>query len=282
MKLLNRLIYFILGMGSQRLGVGKGIIVPPGFRKATGVAVAIGGGALLSTGASAGWFGDGGDEWEQPEIQVKELPGYPEADVAREKIAGRLEEWGAQPGYGAISPDWGDIWERARGKVGRYYWGGPGETGLAGKVRAGAARRGVAESPAMETLIGRMGQQEALQLGEMGTEQALQESLFGEKGRQDWFSQMQNLAQMRPSYATTAGVSQPQTMGAGEAVGELGATITGAGMQAGQNRWMMNYLKEMLGQGQLGLADPTGGYGGGYTPSPYVGPGYPGVGPVVA
>ena len=204
------------------------------------------GSAIGAGGGILGGLLGGGDEFEQPEIQVKELPGYPEADVARGEIAGKLKEWGTLPGYGAISPEWGDIWERAKGKVGRYYWGEPGETGLAGKVRAGAARRGVSESPAIDTLMTRMGQQEAIQLGEMGTEQAMQEALFGEKGRQDWFGQMQDLAGMRPSYATPAGVSQPQAPSTGEMVGELGSAITGAGMQYGQNQWMQQMMNQMM------------------------------------
>ena len=209
------------------------------------LAAAIGGTALVGSSA-IGAFGGGGDDSISKDISYKELPGYPEADVARGEIAGKLKEWGTLPGYGAISPEWGDIWERAKGKVGRYYWGEPGETGLAGKVRAGAARRGVSESPAIDTLMTRMGQQEAIQLGEMGTEQAMQEALFGEKGRQDWFGQMQDLAGMRPSYATSAGVSQPQAPSTGEMVGELGSAITGAGMQYGQNQWMQQMMNQMM------------------------------------
>lgn len=231
-----------------------------------GMGMLYGGIASGAGGILGGLFG--GDDYEQPELQVKNLPGYEESDQARKEIQARLQEWGALPGYGAISPDWGDIWERAKGKVSRYYWGGPGGTGLAGKVKAGAARRGVSESPAMDTLMTRMGQQEGIQLGEMGTEQALQEALFGERGRQSWFGQMQNLASMRPSYATSAGVSQPQGQSTGQMLGDLGSAAGGAIQQHSQNQWMQNYLKEMLGKGNLGVADPVGGfseYPGGYS-----------------
>ena len=220
-------------------------------------------GSLISGGMGlAGGLmgGKGGGDREDPRILIKQLPDYPESDVARKEMAGRLEEWGAMPGYGAISPDWGDIWEKAKGKVSRYYWGEPGETGLAGRVKAGAARRGVSESPAMETLMTRMGQQEATQLGEMSTEQALQEALFGEKGRQTWFGQMQGLAGMKPSYVHmgVGGQTGAAGGGVGEALGGLGSEIGSAIQQRGQQKWMENYMNEMFGgRRSLGVADPT-------------------------
>ncbi len=263
-------------IGTKRLGLLKGIPIRRGWRKGTWMVTAavVGGGLGIAGGAI-----NKPDAPEQPEIQVKKLDEYPESGAARETMAGKLQEWGDQPGYGAISPDWGDIWERAKNKIGRYYWGGVGETGLAGKVKASAARRGVSESPAMETQLTRMGQQEGLELKDVASEQALQESLFGEQGRQNWFGQMQNLAGMKPSYATSAGVTQPQVPGAGAAMGELGSSIAGIGQQYAQNKWMDDYLKRMVGQQNLGTARPSGG---GYSPSPYSGPGYSGTGPVVA
>ena len=222
----------------------------------TGVALAaaIGGTALVGSSA-IGAFGGGGDDSISKDISYKELPGYEESDEAREAMSGKLQDWGGQEGYGAIAPNWDEIWESAKGKVGRYYWGDVGGTGLAGKVRAGAARRGVSESPAIDTLLTQMGQQEGQQLGDMATEQATQKLAFGEQGRQNWYSQMQNMANMKPAYASSGSI----TTGSGgdtstsELMGNLGSSMVGLGMQTGQNQWMQNYMQEMLGNSNLGV-----------------------------
>jgi len=222
----------------------------------TGVALAaaIGGTALVGSSA-IGAFGGGGDDSISKDISYKELPGYEESDEAREAMSGKLQDWGGQEGYGAIAPNWDEIWESAKGKVGRYYWGDVGGTGLAGKVKAGAARRGVSESPAIDTLLTQMGQQEGQQLGDMATEQATQKLAFGEQGRQNWYSQMQNMANMKPAYASSGSI----TTGSGgdtstsELMGNLGSSMVGLGMQTGQNQWMQNYMQEMLGNSNLGV-----------------------------
>ena len=219
------------------------------------LAAAIGGTALVGSSA-IGAFGGGGDDSISKDISYKELPGYEESDEAREAMSGKLQDWGGQEGYGAIAPNWDEIWESAKGKVGRYYWGDVGGTGLAGKVKAGAARRGVSESPAIDTLLTQMGQQEGQQLGDMATEQATQKLAFGEKGRQDWYSQMQNMANMKPAYTSSGSI----TTGSGgdtstsELMGDLGSSMIGLGMQSGQNQWMQNYMQEMLGNSSLGVS----------------------------
>jgi len=218
------------------------------------LAAAIGGTALVGSSA-IGAFGGGGDDSISKDISYKELPGYEESDEAREAMSGKLQDWGGQEGYGAIAPNWDEIWESAKGKVGRYYWGDVGGTGLAGKVKAGAARRGVSESPAIDTLLTQMGQQEGQQLGDMATEQATQKLAFGEQGRQNWYSQMQNMANMKPAYASSGSI----TTGSGgdtstsELMGNLGSSMVGLGMQTGQNQWMQNYMQEMLGNSNLGV-----------------------------
>lgn len=212
---------------------------------------------------------------------------FPESERARQMWMGRLQEWGAQPGYGAIAPDWGDIWEQAQQRVKQYYWGGPGgQPGLAGKVRASAARRGVAQSPALETELGRMGMQEAGDIGDIATQQAIQRAQFGEAGRQTWMQQLMGMTGVRPQYYQPAGVwQQPhvvteQAMGSGAPqpgigplIGELGGALGGAGMQYAQQKWLQDLLKGAGGGGGI-----QGGVGGmtqnvpdyGLTWSPYM------------
>ena len=259
MFLLDFLYNLISRLSTNSVGGLKQIPVNPGWKSGTWVALgaaAIGAGASIYGGYQAGKGGDGGQKGTTTDYTYKQLPEYPESEQARQGISGKLQEWGTQPGYGAIAPDWGEIWERAKGKVSQYYWGGAMDKGLAGKVKAGAARRGVSESPAIDTLMTRMGMSEAGQLKELAGEQSEAEATFGETGRQNWLTSMQNLAGMKPSFVTGSNVvTGPQT-GTGEMIGQLGSSISGAGQQYSQNKWLENLLNQQQNYSQYG------GYGG--------------------
>lgn len=241
----------------------------------TGAAIggAPGAGVGMLGGGLMGLFGGGDDEEEYgfatpPDPKFFRAPEFEETAGARKGWWEKLQEWGQQPGYGAIAPDWGDIWQRAKKRVSQYYWGGPeGGPGLAGKVKASAARRGVAESPAGETMLMRMGATEAGQLGDIGTEMSLQEALFGEKGRQSW---LQNIAKMSglqvPGVWQTARGYTPA--GAGETPwGDL-ATAGGQYLgQTGQQKQQQDWLEKILNQfgpgGGEGMTPESIIYGGG-------------------
>lgn len=110
----------------------------------------------------------------------------------------KLQEFEGQPGYGAIPIDWADIWDRAQEKVRYTYWGDPGGApGAAGKVKASAARRGVSDSPALQTELSRMGMREGADIRDLASRQALEESEYGEAGRQNWLSSLERLTSRR-------------------------------------------------------------------------------------
>lgn len=188
---------------------------------------------LASAGVSQLGKSGGGDEgsFEYP-------ADYPEAEGARRNWWERLQQWGSQPGYGAISPDWGDIWEKAKNRVNRYYWGGPAEgEGLAGKVKASAARRGVSESPALERNLANLGMQQGIQLGEMATDQATQEAQFSETGRTNWLNSLMQLAGLKRSTQYVPGQdNSAMYSGMGEGI----SSIIG---QVQQQNWLENLLK---------------------------------------
>jgi len=197
-----------------------------------GLPLAIGlmaGGGLLS-----GLFGS---KKKDPEWSV--APEYPEAQGARGTWWEKLQSWGADPNYGAISPDWGRIWDQAKGRVQRYFWGGPLEPGLVGKVKSSLARRNVSESPASEDLIARMGMQEGLQLQDLATDQATQEAAFGEQGRQTWLQSLMGLAQQKP-------VTQMYQPAQNENWADfLGTAVSGAGSLIGQDWLNQNWLSKL-------------------------------------
>ena len=240
---------------------------------AFGGPITAGVGGMIGTGIG-GMFdpsqagGEGGYPFIEPSWYQN--PEYPEAEQARGEWGSRLQEWGQQPGYGAIAPDWGDIWNRARQRVSQYYWGGPGgQQGLSGKVKASAARRNVAESPAMETQLGRMGMQEAGQLKDIASEQSVQEAQFGETGRQNWMTWLQNLAQQKPSgvWSTGRGGMGGQmgapAAGIGGAITDLISSGVGLFQDKEQQSWLEDLIKQYSGGGTSQTSIIGGGQPGG-------------------
>jgi len=216
----------------------------------TANAGAIGAAAL---GAGASWLGSQGGAFGEREGEFSDArwlqnPEYPEAEGARETWWDKLQKWGNQPGYGAISPEWDDIWGQASDRISQYYWGGPGgQPGLSEKVKSSAAARGVSESPALETQLSRMGYQEASDQGGLATEMATKEAEFGEQGRQNWLKSLQSLSKQKPAGQWQfAGADQPSAAAGmlGEAVGSLDYE----GMIGGAGDW----LSDLFGGGNSG------------------------------
>ena len=129
--------------------------------------------------------------WEQQ-------PDYKESEGARVKWWDLLQQFGGEEGYGAISPDWGDIWENAQKKVQQYFWGSPTDPGLKGKMDASLARRNRSEDPAAQTMMSRMGATEGGLLSSMATEQATKKAEFSELGRQNYMQNLMQLSGMNP------------------------------------------------------------------------------------
>ena len=111
----------------------------------------------------------------------------------------------------------------------------------------------------MERNIATLGMQEGIQLGDLATERGLQEALFGEKGRQNWLTSLQNLASMKPAFATSAGTTGGGgNMTALSGLGEGLGGILGSIIQQNQINEMQNLLAG-------GGGSPTGqimNYGG--------------------
>lgn len=152
-----------------------------------------------------GFFGEiSGDYGQETSRTTKakplfeQQPDYPEAEGARTKWWDLLQQFGGEPGYGAISPDWGDIWQNAQKKVQQYFWGSPTDPGVVGKIKSSAARRNVSESPALTNMMSRMGATESGLLSSMATEQATKKAEFSEAGRQNYLQQLQSLSGMNP------------------------------------------------------------------------------------
>jgi len=197
--------------------------------------------------------------------QPQQLEDYPEAAEARGLWWEKLQEWGNMPNYGGISPDWGDIWNKAQNKVKQYYWGSATDPGIISKVRSSAANRNVSDSPALQDMIMRMGMEEQGQLQNLATEQATQEAQFSESARQNWTNQLASLSGRQPAYTTTPNTYTP---GIGEGISNLAGGVQDYYMQKQQQDWYTNLLRQQ--QLQFSVNQPTGGYtlqGSGYDPT---------------
>jgi hypothetical protein len=206
-----------------------------------------------------GWFGDlfgfGGDGGDsRPEGTITstpkpvQLPDYPEATAARENWGSTLKEWQTQPGYGAIQPNWNDIWDNARQRVQRYFMGGPEGPGLNAQVKANSARRGVAENPAGDTMLQRSGFQQGNTLQDIAVKMAMQEADLGESGRKTWLGSLQQLAGLKPAFAmgneAKSSTPIPSLMqGIGDTLSSIGGNVAGTGSTG------FDWLDSILGSG---------------------------------
>ena len=147
---------------------------------------------IFGFGASADYSSSKTKSRMEQDIEFKKAPEHEESTKARKTWAELLEEWGGQEGYGAIQPDWAGIWDNAQKKVQQYFWGGVNDPGggVAGKVKASAARRGVAESPALEKNLTKMAGTEANILSDMAVQQGVEKAKLSESGRMNYLQSL--------------------------------------------------------------------------------------------
>lgn len=129
--------------------------------------------------------------------EFAKAPEFEETVGARGAWWDKLQQFGDDPYYGAIQPDWGAIWEEAQKKVSQYFWGSATQPGVASKVRASAARRNVSEGPALENALTRMSAEEGRMLTDVAVQQATQKAQLANQGKQDYLQSLQGLSNQR-------------------------------------------------------------------------------------
>ena len=194
------------------------------------------------------------------DTRFNQNPEFAEAKEARGGFSDKLKQWGGEEGYGAIAPNWGDIWNRASGKIKQHYWGGAGgQPGVVDKVRSSAASRGVSDSPALQATMGNMGMQEGQDISNMATEQAVKEAQFGEQGRQDWMGWMQQLMGQKPSGEwQEAKITPEQENPIMKLLGQLGSKA-----MPGLMDMLGGGGGDDMGQAEIGKTEEGAGAGGG-------------------
>jgi hypothetical protein len=147
--------------------------------------------------------------------------------------------------YGATDIDWADLWDKTQQKINQSYYGSPTSTGAIDKVKASAARRGVSDSPALQTQIGRLGVQANQDLSSALTSFNTQKAAYTESARNSWLSALQNLTNQSARGATSTGNTVETVDDGGNDI--LSGLLSGASTSISD--WFKNkQLTDMLGQ----------------------------------
>lgn len=162
------------------------------------------------------YFG-GGDEKKSESTQTNTpqfyaQPEYAEATKARQDWSNTLNDWKSSGSYGAVLPNFDNIYTNAAKKVNQYYWGSPSAPGLSDKIGADLARRGMSDQTAAGVLKQRMGVEEANKLGDLSSQVDTQKASAVESARNNWMTSLMNLSSMKPAGTWGETTTTTQTM----------------------------------------------------------------------
>ena len=189
---------------------------------------------------------------------------YPETDWARGNWMDTLKKWQNEPGYGAISPNWGDIWENAKGKITQYYGGSATSPGVADKIRASLARGNRSEDPAAQDLMARMNVEQGSELANQATQQGIQQTNLEEQGRQSWLNSMMGLSNLKRGAVPYT----QQVGGADQSIWPGVASAVGSGLNSyAQYRSNQQWLDQLAKMGQINSTGSSGGQTTLYNPT---------------
>lgn len=244
----------------------------PGYisRQRTWVAVAIGGGAVI--GAGAGIVGDEINKGK-PNVSNVYTPG-PDASIGESNAntwGTQLQNMASEPDYGAIQPDWNDIWNQTQQQVQNYFSGTATQPGVNDQIDASFAQRGMSGDPAASFLQAQSGANEAQDLGNLSAQQNIAENQFGLQGQQNWMQDEQAFQNSTmPAQGNWGGQVIAPTEGQ-QVANTVGTAASGAaalGIQSNSANNQNAYLQAILGQGQ----NPTGFSSSLTDPQPNFGP----------
>ena len=202
----------------------------------------------------------------KPQIQNQytQGPDFAANQDATKSWLDKLNEWGSDPSgnYGAIAPDWGDIWKQTQEQVHNYFNGTATKPGVNDQIDASFAQRGMGGDPASAFLRSQSGANESQQLGNLSAQQNIAKNQFAEQGRNTWLNSLQDFQKQTEGMAgnwSGAVVSPTSGQQVGNVIGGVGSGLAqyGIGQQNANNQ--NAYLKSILGSG-------GGGTGGSYAP----------------
>lgn len=110
--------------------------------------------------------------------------------------------------FGAISPDWNDIWDQTQKQVQQYFNGTATSPGVNDQIKSSFAQRGMGGQPAQGFLEAQTGADESQQLGSLSAQQNIAKQQFAQQGKQNW---MTDALQLQNQTANGAGAGQWNT-----------------------------------------------------------------------
>lgn len=230
----------------------------------TWIGVAIGGG-VASAGIGAITSATSGG----PKVSntFLENPEYPHSQDARDLWWQTLQNQSTEPGYGAIQPDWNNIWDTVQNHIKQYYGGGPLAPGVQQGVSASLARRNMSDSPASDYLHAQVSGQEGVDLSNEATNQGVQQTNLEQQGQSNWLQSLENFQSQKPAGQWNTTVTPSVGAQIGGAIGSIGSSVASAGLQyAGaqqQQQWLNSLLSGSSGPQSyapsiIGAAGPKG------------------------
>lgn len=213
----------------------------------TWVAVAIGGSAVV--GAGAGLIGSSMNKGK-PQIQNEYAKG-PDFQINQDATNSWLnqltqDQQDPTGNFGAISPDWNDIWAQTQKQVQQYYHGTATSPGVNDQIKASFAQRGMSGDPAASYLTAASGANEASDLSTLGAQQNIAKQTFANQGKQNWLNSIasfQNQTSGEAGNWSGAVVSPTSGQQAANIIGTAGSGVASAAIQAqGQNN-QLNWLQ---------------------------------------
>lgn len=176
-------------------------------------------------------------------------PEYANSQEARDTWWSKLQDWGNDPNYGAIAPDWNDIWQQTQSQVKNYFEGTATAPGINDAIKGSFAQRGMGGQAGETFALAGSGANEAQQLGNLSAQQNIAKNQFAETGRQNWLTSLQNFQAQKPGGEWQTQINPGKGQILGNALSGVGGAIGGYGMQQQSNQQQINWLQAMNGIG---------------------------------
>lgn len=209
---------------------------------------------ILSIAAGAGLSAANKSKQGQS-INMTQYPEYPESEEARKKWWEVLQRWGSDSNYGAITPDWDNIWNLTQKKIKEYYQGSALAPGVKDRLKSSLARRNMSSSPAYDYLMMAADSDMGRKLEEAAVQEGIQKTNLAESGRQTWLNSLTDLSKQKPNFNTTT-----STTGGNSLLDILGSVLTTAGttgLQINAANEQKSWIEELLNKSNGSVPSTT-------------------------
>lgn len=217
-------------------------------------------------------FGLLGDLTKPPTVNTTYTPG-PNFQAGQSATTDWLNQLTADQNdptgnFGAISPDWNDIWSQTQQQVQDYFNGTATSPGVNDQIKSSFAQRGMSGDPAASYLTAASGANEAQELGNLSAQQNIAKQQFAQTGKQNWMNSIAQLQNQTSNSASggdwnTVVTPNPLQQIVGAVAPVAAAAVTSGASSAANtanNSWLQSLVQ---GQNPMSFAPSPGGATGG-------------------